>query len=43
MTNSNVKNYKGEELYKIQLIKDINLGNYNELQNDCYVIYKTIL
>ena len=35
MENLNVKNYNGEELYKIQLIKDINLGNYEELNNDC--------
>ena len=35
MTNSNVKNYNGEELYKIQLTKDINLGDYEELNNGC--------
>ena len=35
MKNLNVTKYNNEELYKIQLIKDINLGNYNELNNDC--------
>ena len=35
MTNSNATKYNNEELYKIQLIKDINLGDYNELNNDC--------
>ena len=35
MTNLNVTKYNNEELYKIQLTKDINLGNYEELNNDC--------
>ena len=31
----NVTNYNNEVLYKIKLTKDINLGNYNELNNSC--------
>ena len=34
MKNSNIKNYKGEELNKIKLMKDINLGDYNLLNGD---------
>ena len=34
MENLNVKNYKGKDLNKIQLIEDINLGNYELLNGD---------
>ena len=34
MKNSNIKNYKGEELNKIKLMEDINLGNYELLNSD---------
>ena len=34
MKNSNIKNYKGEELNKIKLMQDINLGNYELLNGD---------
>ena len=34
MKNLNIKNYKGEELNKIKLMKDINLGNYELLNGD---------
>ena len=34
MKNSNVTKYKGEELNKIKLMEDINLGNYDLLNED---------
>ena len=34
MKNLNIKNYKGNELNKIKLIKDINLGDYKLLNED---------
>ena len=34
MKNLNIKNYKGEGLNKIKLMKDINLGNYELLNGD---------
>ena len=34
MKNLNIKNYKGEELNKIKLMEDINLGNYDLLNED---------
>ena len=34
MKNSNIKNYKGNELNKIKLTKDINLGDYELLNED---------
>ena len=34
MKNLNIKNYKGEGLNKIKLMEDINLGDYNLLNED---------